>query len=396
MAKIAKRRGRWVTDAYIHGRRVVKSYGTKREAEDALSKLNTERRQASRPAIDPFVTVAGYAARFMATCREQEVADATLDHILPRLGTRRVRDLTRSDLRTFVLALVAGGMKRSSAKQVRSVISNMLNLAMDEEVIAMNPALGLMREKRTKKAKQRAKAAVTEVKAMTSAERNRFLAVAATRDPETFVAFMLMALAGLRIGEALGLRCKAVGPSSIHVTEQVWNDSTKTGEARRVDLAAPLAALLADVVLRRREQAFSAGRDAEEMFVVYPDLSPRPSKQEAQAATKRVSRQMRTILKRAELASHFTPHALRHTFCSLLIAAGVSPVYVQQQAGHADLRMTVNTYGSWFPMQAPGAMDRLADGVPTATGSRNAETGNSRPATPLISQRLAASRPTPA
>jgi len=44
----------------------------------------------------------------------------------------------------------------------------------------------------------------------------------------------------------------------------------------------------------------------------------------------------------------------------LLIAAGVSPRYVQAQAGHASLTMTVDTYGSWIPPQAQGAMDTLA------------------------------------
>lgn len=41
------------------------------------------------------------------------------------------------------------------------------------------------------------------------------------------------------------------------------------------------------------------------------------------------------------------------------MAEGVSPVYVQQQAGHASVNMTVGVYESWFPVQAPGAMDRL-------------------------------------
>jgi hypothetical protein len=50
-------------------------------------------------------------------------------------------------------------------------------------------------------------------------------------------------------------------------------------------------------------------------------------------------------------------------FCSLLISAGESPVRVQQQAGHASVEMTVSVYGSWFPVSAPSAMDRLAAGL---------------------------------
>jgi hypothetical protein len=72
---------------------------------------------------------------------------------------------------------------------------------------------------------------------------------------------------------------------------------------------------------------------------------------------------MERVLRLAKLPGHFTPHSLRHTFCSLLISQGESPVYVQQQAGHASVEMTVGTYGSWFAVEAPGAMDRLAAGL---------------------------------
>jgi hypothetical protein len=89
-------------------------------------------------------------------------------------------------------------------------------------------------------------------------------------------------------------------------------------------------------------------------------------------------------LKAAELPGHFTPHAMRHTFCTLLIASGWSPVYVQQQAGHADVSFTVSVYGSWFPVEQPGAVDELARGAlraepvaePIETGS-NTQTPSS-------------------
>ncbi len=81
---------------------------------------------------------------------------------------------------------------------------------------------------------------------------------------------------------------------------------------------------------------------------------------------------MRRILKKADLPRHFTMHSLRHSFCSLLISSGASPVYVQQQAGHADVGFTVRVYGSWFPATVPGAMDRLANRVPGLPVTRQA------------------------
>jgi integrase len=75
---------------------------------------------------------------------------------------------------------------------------------------------------------------------------------------------------------------------------------------------------------------------------------------------KAVRRAMTRVLKAAGLPGHFTPHSLRHSFGSLLIAAGESPAYVQQQMGHASIQMTVDVYGSWLPVRAAGAVDRLA------------------------------------
>lgn len=72
-----------------------------------------------------------------------------------------------------------------------------------------------------------------------------------------------------------------------------------------------------------------------------------------------VGKVFRRTLKHAGLPTHFSPHSLRHTFASLLLADGVSPAYVQEQLGHASIELTVGTYGRWLRKRAPGAVDRL-------------------------------------
>src|SRR5947209_4949072 len=97
MACVTKRRGTWVVDVRLHGKRLVKVYRTRKEADEALSKLTEERRQKSRPAVDPFITLTDYVPRFLADCGQQEVAPATLrryrrtleNHVLPVLGGTR-------------------------------------------------------------------------------------------------------------------------------------------------------------------------------------------------------------------------------------------------------------------------------------------------------------------
>jgi integrase len=75
-----------------------------------------------------------------------------------------------------------------------------------------------------------------------------------------------------------------------------------------------------------------------------------------------VRRAFNRLLKRADLPAHFSPHCLRHTFASLLLQQGESPVYVQRQLGHASIKLTVDTYGKWLPMGNKAAVDRLDEG----------------------------------
>src|SRR5438132_12300398 len=75
----------------------------------------------------------------------------------------------------------------------------------------------------------------------------------------------------------------------------------------------------------------------------------------------RVRKVFGKTLKAAGLPLHFTPHSLRHSFASLLLQQGESPVYVQRQLGHASIQLTVDTYGKWLPMGNKAAVNRLDD-----------------------------------
>jgi integrase len=84
-----------------------------------------------------------------------------------------------------------------------------------------------------------------------------------------------------------------------------------------------------------------------------------------------VEKAFKRALKGGGLPSHFTPHSLRHTFASLMLQDGVSPVYVQELLGHSSIKLTVDTYGRWLRKKAPGAVDRLDDMPAGEGGSKN-------------------------
>ena len=52
-------------------------------------------------------------------------------------------------------------------------------------------------------------------------------------------------------------------------------------------------------------------------------------------------------------------HDMRHTYASLLLSEGISPVYVKEQLGHSSIQMTVDIYGTWIPNSNRTAVNRL-------------------------------------
>jgi integrase len=63
-----------------------------------------------------------------------------------------------------------------------------------------------------------------------------------------------------------------------------------------------------------------------------------------------------------------TPHHLRHTCASLMRAAGADVKSIQQQLGHRNATVTLNTYTHLFEGDLSEVMDRLE--VHSATESR--------------------------
>ncbi|MBO4365458.1 MAG: tyrosine-type recombinase/integrase, partial [Eggerthellaceae bacterium] len=63
-----------------------------------------------------------------------------------------------------------------------------------------------------------------------------------------------------------------------------------------------------------------------------------------------------------------TPHVLRHTYCTLLCAAGVDLRTIQYLMGHSDPQTTMKVYTHYVQSngeQAAGAIDAMMNDLPT-------------------------------
>ena len=167
---------------------------------------------------------------------------------------------------------------------------------------------------------------------------------------------MLLGLdAGLRQGEALGLRWGAIGWADggedltrhllVDVSRPRGGDlgPTKSGRARDVAMSRRLHRALS--VLYRQRWNPSPDR-----FVV-GGIDPSNFR----------AREWRRILKRAGIG-HRSYKDLRDTYASSLLTAGVQLGYVSAQLGYADVAVTARHYAKWIDTEGYREPMALASG----------------------------------
>ena len=137
--------------------------------------------------------------------------------------------------------------------------------------------------------------------------------------------FLLLYGAGLRIGEALGLDRRAVG--AVPAALGALTVTGKGGKQRLVPILPAIAHALADY-LDACPQHVAGGAP---LF-----LGVRGKR--LQSAV--VRRRMQQLRRLAGLPENATPHALRHSFATHLLAGGADLRVIQELLGHASLSTT--------------------------------------------------------
>lgn len=246
-------------------------------------------------------------------------------HILPLLGSRRVRSLTKDDIQRFVadvtngktratektkkhgVAVVLGGS--GTARRTTGLLGGILTYAVEISVIDSNPALGVKRTPDQKRERFLSDDEMNRVGlALTDAESDgaNVLAVAAIR---------LFMLTGCRKSEILSLRRDEVDFQTRHLRLT----DAKTG---------PRSVPLNDAAIRILEDLPRIGSSP----FVFPSDS-------ASGHIRDVQYLWRKIRKTADVED-VTIHDLRRTFGSKVLASGFSTYMVQKLLGHRDIRTT--------------------------------------------------------
>jgi integrase len=259
-------------------------------------------------------------------------------HLLPRLGDMPIRDIQPATVVALQRDLGAKGIGAATVHRTLMVLSSVMRHAVLCGRIDRNP-VGPVRVKRPRRKRA--------IRPLPPADIERLRSALLARDDQaSAILVSAMAYAGLRPGEATALTWEDIGDRTILVERSNDQDGevvqTKTGVIRTVRLLEPLA------------EDFAAWRAAND--------DPSPSLPLVGRADGRGwniddyknwrRRRFDPALKDADLG-RVRPYDLRHSFASLMIQAGYSPVELAAELGHAPT-LTLDTYAHLFSEYARG------------------------------------------
>lgn len=247
-------------------------------------------------------------------------------HIIPKLGSLHLNEITTKAVQGFVAHLAGGGRSRKTAENVLLTLSSLLKTAR-----AWGYACGDFRFADLTLPREGVK---KEPRCFTDDEVQRVI-TNASEPLGTIIA--ITAVLGLRIGETLALR-RADVDFAKHVIRirQSVDAATRTvgavkSKASNADL--PMSKEL-EIRLRLHIQRHEGETD-----LLFTNRRGRPF-----SANKLREKQLHPLLDALGIPRGGF-HSLRHGAASSLLANGATPAVVQRQLRHSDPRITLGIYG---------------------------------------------------
>lgn len=253
-------------------------------------------------------------------------AAALEGRVMPEFGSRRLADLARLDLQDFADRLVGDGLDPSSVRNTLMPLRAICRRAISRGELMVNPTTGI--ELPAVRGRRERFASADEASQLIAAVPKVDRAVWAT-------AFY----AGLGRGELLALRWEDVDLANGTLrVERAWDAKEKAyiePKSAAGKRTVPIAAALRDHL---DEHKLASGRSS---GLVFGDGS-------APLVASSLWRRAHTAWKRQGLEP-IGLHEARHSFASLMIAAGVNAKALSTYMGHSSITITLDRYGHLMP-----------------------------------------------
>jgi integrase len=294
------------------------------------------------------------------------------NHIRPQLGSIRLDKLTATRIARHYRDLEDHGrndqygkgkpLSANSVHKVHVVLGAILDAAIDDGHLTVNPA----KKKRTVKPPKSSevRAQKPEIATWTAEQLQTFLTWNRdTLEDELFPLWRLIAYTGMRRSEALALRWSDINAKTMRVSirravdtdDWTKTKTTKTGQARVIDVDAETLKVLASYKVARAELSFELAKA--DAYVFGDDDGKLRS---PDAMTSRWDRRLKWATAKFDTLHRVTIKGLRHTHATLLLELGEHPKVVQERLGHSTITTTMNIYSHVTPTMQRSAVDRFA------------------------------------
>jgi len=249
-------------------------------------------------------------------------------------------------------------LSKPSLRIILSALTTCLtNAQREDELIPANPALSLGRFIKQAKARHES------IDPFEPHEVPVFLQAVQETAKDFVTMFILLLHTGIRSGECGGLQWPDVDFRNRYLLVQRTRtpkgrlEPPKNGKTRKVDLSDAAIAALQSHRRELQKAYLKKGKPLPEC--VFPNQDGKPHNM--------TNVRNRIFYRACEKAGlHRRPlHSTRHTFATLLLQQGESPVYVKEQMGHSSITMTVDTYKHWIPSANRDAVNKLPSFIPT-------------------------------
>jgi integrase len=333
------------------GRELSKSFRRKSDAEKFLSTVEAD--IARGDWVDPTlgrVQLDEWSQRWLASKRRIKpktragYESLLASRILPTFGDLAINRIDREGVETWVTDMLDEGLSASRVKQAYLVLNAMIKAAVRQGYLARNVIEGI------------------EMPRVVARER-RFLTAGqivelAESMPARYRAFVyVVAYGGLRFGEAVALRRRRcdllhgrleIAEGAVDVRgELVWG-TPKTHQIGSVSLPR--------FVVNALEEHLERFVESDPNALVFTSEEGGPLRNGNFHA-----RVWKPVVATTNVPSDVTPHELRHTCATLLIAQGADPKAIQSQMRHSTISVTFDVYGHLFPGHLNTVLDRLDD-----------------------------------
>jgi integrase len=277
-------------------------------------------------------------------------------HILDRLGSRRVDEVTADDLRRMIDRLTGRGLAPGTVTSCVNITSALLRFAMKRKLVTRNVVRDLDRDDRPGVKRK------SEPRYLTAAELERLLA----QMGDTFRPISATcAYSGTRISEACGLRWRDLDlkAGTITIAGQLGAAGARVGTTKTTSSAATvpmLPALRRELVAHRSREAGRGLARVRPDELVFQTLSGLPQSR----------RNVLRAVRRAGDAAGLNPegaepvglHDLRHSMVAIAFELGLTAPEVAVLARHANAKVTLTVYAGLTDDGRERASSKLAEG----------------------------------